>query len=184
MEFDSSLFDLPFEDLASLSVENYQQQVYTAPASPMVDFQDFCSDFANSDFGAEVPETTASTWNVDPSTTPLPRPAQTDIPPLKDTFLDSLDKDTLDFLGPSDGSLQGIYNYNMGGEVQVVPDMAPGEANATDFLLPSFPQSYVAPSGTSVPQASTTKPYTWMNGMEYASFGWPARTRLPSECNF
>lgn len=180
MDFDSSLFDLPFEDLASLSVESYHQQAYTASASPMVDFQDFCTDFASSDFGANASETTAPAWNFEPSTVPLPQPIDT--PPVKETFLDGLDKDTFDFLGPCDGSLQDTFSYSTSGEAQVVPDMAPGEANATDFMLPSFPQSYVAPNGTSVPQASTTKPYTWLNGMDYASFGWPARTRLPSEC--
>ena len=182
MDFDSSLFDLPFEHLASLGVDAYSQQTYTAPASPMVDFQDFCSDFASSDIGAEAFETTASAWNFDTSAVSKSQLAQSDIPPTKETFLDGLDRETFDLLGACDGSLEGMFNYSTGGDVQVVPDMAPGEANATDFLLPSFPQSYVAPNSTSVPQALTTKPYTWMNGMDYASFGWPARTRLPSEC--
>lgn len=186
MDFDSSLFDLPFEDLASLSVENYQQQAYTAPASPMVDFQDFCSDFASSDFassdfGAQVSETTASAWTFETSIAPQRQLAQIDVPPVKEPLWDGLDKDTFDFLGPCDDSLQDTLSYSTGGEAQVVPDMAPGQAAATDFLLPSFPQSYVSVNGTSVPQASTTKPYTWMNGMDYASFGWPARTRLPSD---
>ena len=190
MDFDSSLFDLPFEDLASLSVDTQQQQ-FTASAGPMVDFQDFCSDFASGDFassdfasgdfGTEGSDTTTSSWNFD--LLPAVSPTHADVPAVKapkeeNSFKEG--KDGFDTLGPYD-SFQETYNYNMGSEVQVVPDMTPGEANAADFTLPSFSQSYVVPKSTTASQGLPTKPYSWMNGMDYASFGWPARTRLPSE---
>jgi hypothetical protein len=190
MDFDSSLFDLPFEDLASLSVDTQQQQ-FTASAGPMVDFQDFCSDFAtgdfassdfpSGDFGTEVSDTTASSWNFD--LLPAVSPTHVDVPAVRapkdeNSFKDG--KDAFDTLGPCDG-FQEMFNYNMGSEVQVVPDMTPGEANAAEFTLPTFSQSYVVPKSTTASQGLPTKPYSWMNGMDYASFGWPARTRLPSE---
>lgn len=190
MDFDSSLFDLPFEDLASLSVDTQQQQ-FTATAGPLVDFQDFCSDFASGDFassdfpsgdlGAEVSDTTASSWNFD--LLPAVSPTHIDVPAvraLKDenSFKDG--KDAFDTLGPCD-SFQEMFNYNMGSDTQVGPDMTPGEANAADFTLPTFSQSYVVPKSTTASQGLPTKPYSWMNGMDYASFGWPARTRLPSD---
>jgi len=151
MDFDSSLFDLPFEDLASLSVDTQQQQ-FTASAGPMVDFQDFCSDFASGDFassdfargdfGTEGSDTTTSSWNFD--LLPAVSPTHADVPAVKapkeeNSFKEG--KDGFDTLGPYD-SFQETYNYNMGSEVQVVPDMTPGEANAADFTLPSFSQKH------------------------------------------
>jgi len=118
-------------------------------------------------------------------------PAQTDVPhtnvasdksaKLEGSFIDGLDSNDFDPLGPYDASLQGMFSYNGSGDAQVVPDMTPGEANAADFSLPSFSQTYAAPKSSSNAPGIPSKPYSWMNGIDYASFGWPARTRLPSK---
>ena len=187
MDFDSSLFDLPFEDLASLSVEPQQQQGQPASASPL-DFQDFCSEFAGSDFSADP---SAPAWFPEPTPVPAgsPTTAKEAIATMKaeDLFLDDLDKAAFDPLG-FDSSYQGMFNYGSpNGDAQVVPDMTPVDANAADFTLPTFSQTSAVPKSTTTGQlpAATmpppTQPYSWMNGLDYSSFGWPVRARLPSK---
>ena len=191
MDFDSSLFDLDFEDLASLSVDTQQQQQpHTGSASPL-DFQDFCSEFAGSDFSA---------GNAAPAWSPAPLPAtagssvKADISSnasmkAEDLFLDGLDKSVFDPLSPYDSSYEGMFNYNAGsGDAQVVPDMAAGDANAADFTLPTFSQAPlappVAPTNLNAGQLpASSQPFSWMNGLDYSSFGWPARARLPSKAS-
>lgn len=186
MDFDSSLFDLPFEDLASLSVEPHQQQGQ-ASASPL-DFQDFCSEFAGSDFSADP---SAPSWFPEPiptSTTSPTKEKDADASmKAEDLFLDGFDKTAFDPIG-YDSSYQGMFNSGSpNGDAQVVPDMTPVEANAADFSLPTYSQNPVMPKSTSTgqpPSASvppSTQPFSWMNGLDHLSFGWPARTRLPSD---
>lgn len=197
MDFDSSLFDLPFEDLASLSVDTQQQQAYTASTAPVLEFEDFCSDFAANDFGAKIIDNSAPAWNVDsffPSietwnfdcASPARQEDVADKPSgakAEDNILDTLEQNAFGPLGPYDSSFQGMSNHNMSNDAQVVPDMTPGEANAAEFFLPSFSQSqnYSATKSTNSRQGVSTRPYSWMNGIDYASFGWPARARLPSD---
>lgn len=187
MDFDSSLFDLPFEDLASLSVEPQQQQGQSGSVSPL-DFQDFCSEFAGSDFSADL---SAPAWFPEPTSVPVGSPTNAKeadaTMKAEDLFLDGLDKAAFDPLG-FDSSYQGMFNYGSpNGDAQVVPDMTPVEANAADFTLPTFSQTPAAPKSTSTGQlpAATmpppTQPYSWMNGLDYSSFGWPVRARLPSD---
>ena len=186
MDFDSSLFDMPFEDLASLTFDtqpSQQQQAFAVSGSPLMDFQEFCCDFAGNDFG----DTMAPAWSFElPSVSPTHSIAVSPkAPKVEDAFLDGFDKTASDPLAPYDSSLQGMFSYSSGNDAQVVPDMAPGDANAPEFSLPTFSQSYVAPKSTSNGPVVSSRPFSWMNGIDYASFGWPARTRLPSKaCYF
>lgn len=187
MDFDSSLFDLPFEDLACLGIDAHQQQ----PPST-IDFQDFCNDFATADFAVEAAESQTPAWNFEPATDSSERDASitaksedSSITAKSEDFLSSLDKSLVDPLEPFDSSFDNMFGSNMGNDAQVVPDMAPMEAHAPEFSMPTYTQtSYVPPKTLAATAAPPARPYSWMNGIDYASFGWPARTRLPSETLF
>ena len=188
MDFDSSLFDLPFEQLACLGGDAQQQQ------PPTVDFQDFCKDFATTDFATddfavEATDNQTPAWSFGSATDFSEMDAgiaakseDTKITAKSEDFLSSLDKSVFDPLEPFDSSFDNMFGSNIGNDAQVVPDMAPLEAEAPEFSMPTYTQtSYVPPKTLGTTAAPSARPYSWMNGMDYASFGWPARTRLPSE---
>ena len=187
MDFDSSLFDLPFEDLACLGLDTQQQQ---PPAT--IDFQDFCKDFATTDFAVDAADSQTPAWSFEVATEPSERDADitaksedSSITAKSQDLLSSLDKSAFDPLEPFDSSFDNMFGSNLGNDAQVVPDMAPMEAHAPEFSMPTYTQtSYVPPKPLSTTPAPPARPYSWMNGMDYASFGWPARTRLPSETPF
>lgn len=186
--FDSSLFDLPFEDLASLGIDAQQQQ---APAA--IDFQDFCKDFATTDFALEPLDNQMPAWSFESVTDPATDSSAKDAgitaksedfsnTAKSEDFLSSLDKSVFDPLEPFGSSFDDMFGSSVGNDAQVVPDIAPMQAHAPEFSMPSYTQaSYVQPKTVGVTPGPTTRPYSWMNGIDYASFGWPARTRLPSE---
>lgn len=175
MDFDSSLFDLPFEDLACLGMDAQQQSL-----SP-IDFQDFCKDFATNDFGTDTTECQAPSWGLESATESSEK--DTGIATKSEDFLSSLDKSVFDPLEPFDSGFDNLFGSNVGSDAQVVPDMAPMEANAPEFALPTYTQapSYISPKNVGTGVGLPTRPYSWMNGMDYGLFGWPVRTRLPSD---
>ncbi|KAL3139091.1 hypothetical protein ABBQ32_005887 [Trebouxia sp. C0010 RCD-2024] len=177
MDFDSSLFDLPFEDLACLGLDIQQQQ------QPLeaIDFQDFCKDFATNDFAAETTDNQAPVWGVEAATESSEQ--GTGITAKSEDFVSSLDKSVFDPLEPFDSGFDNLFGSNVGSDAQVVPDMAPMEANAPEFVMPTYTQAspYIAPKTVATGVGLPTRPYAWMNGMDYPLFGWPARTRLPSK---
>lgn len=183
LDFDSSLFDLPFEDLACLGIDAQQQQ---PPAT--IDFQDFCKDFATTDFAIEAADNQTPAWSFESATdlseqnASITAKSEDCITATKsEEFLSSLDKSGFDPLEPFDSSFD-MFGSNLGNDAQVVPDMAPTEAHAPEFSMPTYTQtSSVPPKTVGTIAAPPARPYSWMNGMDYASFGWPARTRLPSE---
>lgn len=181
--FDSSLFDLPFEDLASLGIDAQQQQ---PPAT--IDFQDFCKDFATTDFALEPLDNQLPAWSFESATDSsekdvgITAKSEDTSNAKSEDFLSSLDKSVFDPLEPFDSSFDDMFGSSVGNDAQVVPDIAPMEVHAPEFSMPSYTQaSYVQPKPVSVTPGPSTRPYSWMNGIDYASFGWPARTRLPSE---
>ena len=184
MDFDSSLFDLPFEDLACLGMDAQQQQ---QPAT--IDFQDFCKDFATNDFAVEATDVQTPAWSFESATDSSDKDTgvttkrdEASVSTKSEDFLSSLDKSVFDPLEPFDSSFDNLFGSNVSSDAQVVPDMAPMEAYAPDFSMPTYTQtSYVPPKSVATAAGLPTRPYSWMNGMDYASFGWPARTRLPSE---
>lgn len=180
MDFDSSLFDLPFEDLASLGIDTQQQSF--APGA--IDFEDFCKDFATAnDFDADVTDSQTPAWSSESASDTSNMAATAATTAIKsDDFLDSIDKSVFDCLEPVDGSSDSLFGSNMGSDAQVVPDMIPSTANVPEFSMPTFTQtSHLAPTQLAAGQGLPGRPYSWMNGMDYATFGWPARARLPSD---
>lgn len=180
MDFDSSLFDLPFEDLASLGIDTQQQSF--APGA--IDFEDFCKDFATAnDFDADVTDSQTPAWSSESASDTSNMAATAATTAIKsDDFLDSIDKSVFDCLEPVDGSSDSLFGSNMGSDAQVVPDMIPSTANVPEFSMPTFTQtSHLAPTQLAAGQGLPGRPYSWMNGMDYATFGWPARARLPSK---
>lgn len=185
MPFDSSLFDLPFEDLASLGIDAQQQQ--QPPAT--IDFQDFCKDFATTDFALEPLANQVPAWDFESAIESSEKDAgvaaksdNSSTTAKSEDFLSSLDKSAFDPLEPFDSSFDDLFGSSVGNDAQVVPDIAPMEAHAPEFSMPSYTQaSYVQPKTVGATPSPSTRPYSWMNGIDYASFGWPARTRLPSE---
>ena len=186
MDFDSSLFDLPFEDLACLGMEAQQQQ---PPAT--IDFQDFCKDFTTTDSAVEAADSQIPAWSFGTANEISERDMgitakseDSNITPKSEDFLCNLDKSDFDSLEPFDSSFDNMFGGNMGNtgnDAQVVPDMAPSEPHAPEFSMPTCTQTSYVPPKTLGTTAAPARPFSWMNGMDYASFGWPARTRLPSE---
>lgn len=185
MPFDSSLFDLPFEDLASFGIDAQQQQ--QPPAT--IDFQDFCKDFATTDFALEPLDNQVPAWDFESAIESSEKDAgvaaksdNSSTTAKSEDFLSSLDKSAFDPLEPFDSSFDDLFGSSVGNDAQVVPDIAPMEAHAPEFSMPSYTQaSYVQPKTVGATPSPSTRPYSWMNGIDYASFGWPARTRLPSD---
>lgn len=177
MDFDSSLFDLPFEDLACLGLDSQQLQQPLAA----IDFQDFCKDFATNDFAVDTTDNDSPAWGVEAATESSEQ--DTAVTTKSEDFLSSLDKSVFDPLEPLDSSFDNLFGSNVGSDAQVVPDMAPMEANAPEFAMPTYTQAspYIAPKTVAPGIGLQTRPYSWMNSMDYPLFGWPARTRLPSK---
>ncbi|KAL3130922.1 hypothetical protein ABBQ38_000247 [Trebouxia sp. C0009 RCD-2024] len=177
MDFDSSLFDLPFEDLACLGLDSQQLQQPLAA----IDFQDFCKDFATNDFAVDTTDNDSPAWGVEAATESSEQ--DTAVTTKSEDFLSSLDKSVFDPLEPLDSSFDNLFGSNVGSDAQVVPDMAPMEANAPEFAMPTYTQAspYIAPKTVAPGIGLQTRPYSWMNSMDYPLFGWPARTRLPSD---
>ena len=179
MDFDSSLFDLPFEDLASLGMDSQQQ----AMAPGAMDFEDFCKDFASAnDFDADLTNSQTPVQGAEAVPQYPGKPASVSAKELKTgDFLDGLDKAVFDPLEPFDSNFEDLFGSNVGNDAQVVPSMTPSDANVPEFTLPTFTHAPYAFPKSSSSAPGISRPYSWMNGMDYASFGWPARTRLPSK---
>ena len=187
MDFDSSIFDMPLEDLASLGMDTQQQPL--APGA--IDFEDFCKDFATAnDFDADLTDSHTPLWNPELASEVSDRSATDAAKAAKsDDFLDSIDKSVFDCLEPVDGNFDSLFGSNLSSDAQVVPDMTPSTSNVPEFSMPTFTQtSHLAPTSLPGGQGLPSRPYSWMNGMDYSTFGWPARARLPSKlmcsCSF